>query len=189
MKAFLTLSLTSLLLLGALAPAQAKPASPPRVGFKELTLMYGGIEKSLEDLTSSNPEGVALLLPAVQKIREAASRVQDSCGDREGIVDLSCATAELASQILASDDGKDPALSLLDLYMIGTGETYKKATQALRKSGGDGNPNFGAGDMLVGVQTGLLHESEGQGMPDSVNGLIKEELEFMVETFPRKGNK
>ncbi|MEO7992948.1 MAG: hypothetical protein ABI743_01005, partial [bacterium] len=103
---------------------------------------------------------------------EAAARMSAACGEREG-VKASCAAAELSDLILASDDGGDPALSLLDLFAEGAyggsdGKVIKKAKLFVRKAGGANNAPLATESLLTGILIGLLREMNAAKMPDAV---------------------
>ncbi|MEO7994646.1 MAG: hypothetical protein ABI743_09640 [bacterium] len=142
-------------------------------------------EDALMEIRADQPEAVGLLLPAVQKIREAANRLMESCTDEKGKGDPKCAAAELSAMIVASDDGRDPALSLLDLYSVGQGVHVKDAKITLRKSGEQGPK--GIDQMLTGILIGLLKSCDGSVMPAAVVAPIDNALE--IATSQAKGGK
>lgn len=122
-------------------------------------------EQALLDLRTSQPEPVALLLPAVQKVREAASRTQASCDSSRDI--KACSARKLSSLILASDDGANPALSLLDLYTKGSAMNSRQARLGLRKAGDEGSEEA-TDAMFRALVKGLAANMSAARMPASV---------------------
>lgn len=122
-------------------------------------------EQALLGLKSAQPQPVALLLPAVQKVREAAARARAACTDQRD--PEACMSGQLASQIVASDDGRNPALSLLDLYARGTAKPIKQAKLFVRKAG-DAGGNGAAAEMISALAAGLVWHMEAAKMPASV---------------------
>lgn len=156
MKRIVTLFLPAALVSGV---AFATPA------FMKLGDIKGEVvesEHALLELKARDPAPVALLLPAVQKVREVAARLQSSCQEGRGFD--ACASTELSRLVLASDDGRDPALSLLDLYAQGTRQRAGDA----KASAGRSAEGRGHAHLWAGIIKGLEREMRKAKMPPAV---------------------
>lgn len=156
MKRYLAVVIPAILVAGT---ASAMPA------YMKLGDIKGEVvqsEHALLELKARDPAPVALLLPAVQKVREAASRMQTAC--RGGAGYDACASGELSRLVVASDDGRDPALSLLDLYAEGTKQRGGDAKQSAGRSAtGKGHDH-----LWAGITKGLEREMRKARMPAPV---------------------
>jgi len=171
MKTLLTSTLTALLAISILAPAEAAWYAK----FDGVDGSCKEAQQALEDLKApETEEAIALLLPAVQKIREAAARTQSACGDPTGGEgDVDCAAQTLSDLVIESTTGRDGSPGLLNLVALAldngqpTGSTstnVKKPVLFVRKSGKNGAT--GAEQILVGILIGLLKEIQTQGIKD-----------------------
>lgn len=192
MKTLLTTTLTALLAISILAPAQAAWYAK----FDGVDGSCAQAQEAMDDLKApETEEAIALLLPAVQKVREAANRTQSSCEDPTGGEgDVACAAQTLSALILDSTTGRDGVPGLLNLAAKGTGEPLKSAKLFVRKQGTEAAP--GTEKMIIAVLIGLLRETQAQGIKDPtvldpIVGAVRiaDEIDPDVATasYPRTG--
>ncbi|MEO7992942.1 MAG: hypothetical protein ABI743_00975 [bacterium] len=185
MKTLLTAATAILFLtLASLAPAIAADS--------DYLLTLDGIDAQVAlsrdgvlDLANENLVAGAMLLPAIQKIREASAGASKMCSDRNGTL-AACFAPELAGKILDSDDAGDPSLSLLDLYLAGTGLPLEDAQRLLNQSF-SGHPGAKEVEsMLNGLLIGLLKEMKTLKMPAAVIAPINEAQKLVDGIAPGK---
>lgn len=157
-------SIRKTLLLSLLLPTLSL-AAPAYMKLGDIKGECAATEQALLGLRTSQPEPVALLLPAVQKVREASNRMHASCDASRDV--NACSARNLSSLILASDDGANPALSLLDLYAKGNAMNSRQAAQSLRKAGSEGGAEA-TDAMLRALVKGLVANMSAARMPASV---------------------
>lgn len=138
-------------------------------------------KNALLEIKAQEPEAVALLVPAVQKIREAAARMSDECEGRGGI-DGDCATETLAKMMLAENPNKSKGLTLIELYSVGQGVHIKEVKITCRRVANAPSPE-GLEDLLTGILIGLLREMNEQGMPESVTDPTKAALDAAHDIY------
>lgn len=174
MKTLLTSALLATLGLALLGPAQASSSGGAAGGivsegqgygiashilYQDIIIPLGATEEGLLDLKARDPKPVALLVPAVQKVREAAARMADACGSEE-VIDAACASQTLSTMILESESR---GLDLLDLVAKGTGEPIKSAKLFVRKQGTEQHPS-GTEQQIIAILIGLLQECRAHGI-------------------------
>ncbi|MEO7992947.1 MAG: hypothetical protein ABI743_01000 [bacterium] len=184
MKSLLLTATAALLLaVGLIAPASASS--------DYLLNLDGTVAKFQEAVGGIQPPiaGSTELLPAIQKIREAANRMMSACGDpASGEVDSPCAASELSAAILEEGGkGHKDASPLLKLFIEGSGLDENKAKQFVRQCASSPHPDLATESMLTGILIGLLRECEALKMTDSVLDPLHEALEItskMVRSGP-----
>lgn len=172
MKTLITTTLAALLALSILAPSQA-------AGFIKFDGVDGSCaeaQEAMEDIKAPETEvAIGLLLPAVQKIREAATRTHSRCADPTGGdsgADADCAAQTLSELILESTTGRDGSPGLLNLAATGLnpnqraqGQHIKEAKLFVRKQGVEAAP--GTEKMIIAILIGLLRETQQQGITEA----------------------
>lgn len=144
-------------------------------------------EQSLLDLSGQMPEPVALLVPAIQKARDAVKRAASACVDpRTGAAEAECVADALSSMILDSVNGRDPELSLFDLYCIGAGQTARAARLHLRKAATRQEAALATERMLAAVLIGLLRVGDHFDMPREFMSPILNSID-LVDTISPAG--
>jgi len=161
MKALLTTSMLALLTLGLLSPSQAAAY----IKFDGVDGECSATADALLEIQSQQPEQVALLLPAVQKVREAAARMTDECGQRDGSIDADCAAKTLAAAIGESTMGRDKSPGLTNLVAKATGKSIKEVPGLLRHWSQMGAA--GTEQQIIAILIGLLQETRSKGITDA----------------------
>lgn len=173
-SAITTLGSLALLLALTLAPVPAAAHSSGggggagKASFSDLHLIAqqtNDLHETLELHLKAAPDAPqAMLLPAIQKVREAAARSASACEQRDGSVEPLCATNTLAQIVLESGApkrGQGP--TLLSLYADGAHNGHiKKATITCRKAGEQNAAPQEGEDLMVGILIGLLKQLKSQ---------------------------
>ncbi|MCG3152846.1 MAG: hypothetical protein GEEBNDBF_02150 [bacterium] len=168
MKVLLTTSMLALLTFGMLSPSQAAAY----IKFDGVDGECSATADAMLDLREKQPEPVGLLLPAVQKVREAAARMTEACGQRDGSIDADCAAKTLAAAIGESKMGRDKSPGLTNLVAKATGGQIKEVPGLLRSWSQMGAT--GTEQQIIAILIGLLQETRSQGItePDVLDPLV-----------------
>lgn len=165
----------------SLVACTAVSAAPAYMKLGDIKGECAQSEHALLQIKTTQPQPVALLLPAVQKVREAAARMQTAC---KGAANSdTCNASQLSALVLQSDDGRDPALSLLDLYARGSGLRLKDAQTAVRKAGASTDASAAKG-LLDSLLIGLLKEMQAARVPAAVSDPIQAALDASPGAAP-----
>ena len=179
--------LLTTLLLGCALNATNTAAAGVFIKFDGVDGQLAQAEQSLLDLRGQEPEPVALLLPAVQKVREAASRASSACVDpRTGAAEAECVADALSSMILDSANDRDPELSLFDLYCLGSGQTARAARIHLRVAAARQQAAVATERMLGALLIGLLRVGDYFDMPREFMRPIRNSIQ-LVDTISPAG--
>ncbi|MEO7992946.1 MAG: hypothetical protein ABI743_00995 [bacterium] len=182
MKAlFLTGAATLLLAIGLIAPASASHSD-------FLLHLDDDLAMSAEAIGEITPQtqGMAELMPAIQKIREAKNRMMSTSDPASGEIDMCAATDALADAILEPPQGRGKSGTLLQLFIQGSGLDEQSAKKYVRKGGRLHSCDYDMKCLLTAVLIGLLQDCEAQKMPASVTDPIHDAIAVVDDLSRQK---